>query len=260
MVSGLLPRRNGRVTARIAVTRDVLLFLSARARGGITKALEIPVTKRDTAATATNPFDLPGPHWVIPHFLGADTVAQLLGHAAERQAEFQPSRIGALSSDGSVDPDFRISSRLDVSRELERLVIGRVRECAGDLFLHLGIPAFEPSGWEVELVAHGHGAFFKRHIDTSVGAPDMAKNRTRSMRVVSLVYYFHRLPRRFHGGELRLHALTAPGSPGSFVDIAPENDTALAFPSWFPHEVLPVTCESRVFMDSRFAVNCWLYR
>jgi SM-20-related protein len=32
------------------------------------------------------------------------------------------------------------------------------------------------------------------------------------------------------------------------------------FPSWVLHEVRPVSCPSKRFVDSRFAINCWLWR
>ncbi|HUS56353.1 MAG TPA: 2OG-Fe(II) oxygenase, partial [Thermohalobaculum sp.] len=73
-------------------------------------------------------------------------------------------------------------------------------------------------------------------------------------------YYFCATPARFSGGQLRLHSLAASREAGTYVDIEPENDTAVFFPSWFPHEVLPVVCESGQFMDSRFAINCWLLK
>ena len=209
---------------------------------------------------ARGPFDLPGPHLVVPEFLGAGTVARLLDHAAEHRAAFQPSRVGAQEGEGREDPTRRVSLWLGEVPELAPVITGRVREVLGEVFSRLDVPAFEPSRWEVELVAHGHGAFFSRHVDTMVGSPDAAEDRPRSARNLSMVYYFSRTPRRFSGGALRLHSLAASGAPGTYADIEPESDTALFFPSWFPHEVLPVTCESRDFMDSRFAVNCWLYK
>jgi Rps23 Pro-64 3,4-dihydroxylase Tpa1-like proline 4-hydroxylase len=77
--------------------------------------------------------------------------------------------------------------------------------------------------------------------------------------VISAVYYFHTLPKAFSGGALRLHSLAASGKLGTFVDVEPDCDTLIFFPSWFPHEVLPVHCPSGRFMDSRFAINCWVH-
>jgi SM-20-related protein len=78
-------------------------------------------------------------------------------------------------------------------------------------------------------------------------------------RVVSAVYYFHRLPKSFSGGALRVYPLAGREKSNTFVEIEPVNDTLVFFPWWFPHEVLPVVCPSGQFEDSRFAVNCWVY-
>ena len=41
-------------------------------------------------------------------------------------------------------------------------------------------------------------------------------------------------------------------------EIEPRFDRAVFFPSWFPHEVLPVHCGSGAFADGRFAISCWV--
>ncbi len=38
----------------------------------------------------------------------------------------------------------------------------------------------------------------------------------------------------------------------------PDHNSALFFARDLLHEVLPVTCESGAFADSRFAVNVWI--
>jgi SM-20-related protein len=81
-----------------------------------------------------------------------------------------------------------------------------------------------------------------------------------SHRVISVVYYFYALPKAFAGGTLRLHSLAASGQQGTFIDIEPEYDMLVFFPAWFPHEVLPVQVPSGRFLDSRFAINCWIHR
>jgi hypothetical protein len=67
---------------------------------------------------------------------------------------------------------------------------------------------------EVELVAHGDGAFFERHM-------------------------------------LRLHSPGRERPTVHFVDIAPDYDTLVFFPSFFPHEVLPLKCTY---------INIWIRR
>ena len=187
-------------------------------------------------------------------------VARLLEFAANNRSAFGQSSVSGSEAADRIDPSIRISHCMKPVTEIEPMVEARVGEALGDVFAALGCASFTPSMFEVEMVAHGDGAFFRRHIDTFTGSADTAGESRRAARVVSMVYYFCATPARFSGGQLRLHSLAATGDPGTYVDIEPVNDTALFFPSWFPHEVLPVVCESGRFMDSRFAINCWVYK
>ena len=112
------------------------------------------------------------------------------------------------------------------------------------MFEHLGYELFDPASIELEMVAHGDGAFFLRHADTVI------RREMTSYRAISAVYYFHRLPKSFSGGVLRLHSIGS--KEGSFVDIEPTNDRLIFFPSWFPHEVTPVVCPSGRFEGFSF--------
>jgi len=78
-------------------------------------------------------------------------------------------------------------------------------------------------------------------------------------RVLSCVYYFHREPKAFEGGALRIHAFGSE-EDAEFVDIEPRQNSLLVFPAWAPHEVRTVSCPSDAFADARFSVNCWLHR
>jgi len=115
----------------------------------------------------------------------------------------------------------------------------------------------EEKTYEIELVAHGDGGFYHRHIDTFTGS-----GRSRSGdRVVSCVYYFHSRPKQFAGGELRLYPLPTRVAPAPEpIDVAPEHDTLVAFSSWMPHEVMPTVCPTKQFKDYRFSINCWVYQ
>jgi SM-20-related protein len=115
----------------------------------------------------------------------------------------------------------------------------------------LPVVPFVLARMEVELAAHGDSAFFRRHIDAP--APDPT-NPGKGLRMISGVYYFHGQPKGFSGGVLRLYG---EGPQAPFTDIAPTHNSLVAFPSWLPHEVMPVVCPSRRFADSRFAINCW---
>jgi Rps23 Pro-64 3,4-dihydroxylase Tpa1-like proline 4-hydroxylase len=136
----------------------------------------------------------------------------------------------------------------------------RVEELAPCLIAQLGLTPFKPTGFETELVAHENGAFYKRHIDLFTSVRD--REAVSGDRLISVVVYFHREPRRFDGGELRLYPQANPAKPPAdgVIDLAPQHNTAIAFSSWLPHEVLRVTCSTRDFGDARFAVNCWVLR
>ena len=116
----------------------------------------------------------------------------------------------------------------------------------------LRVTAVEAPKLEAELVAHNEGAFYKRHIDTQTASDHNL------LRVLSGVYYFHAEPKAFSGGALRLYAIG--GDNARFADIEPARNSLLVFPSWAPHEVMPISCPSKRFIDSRFAINCWVHR
>jgi Rps23 Pro-64 3,4-dihydroxylase Tpa1-like proline 4-hydroxylase len=66
-------------------------------------------------------------------------------------------------------------------------------------------------------------------------------------------------PKAFRGGALRLYAIGDSGGR-TFIDIEPVQNGLLVFPAWVPHEVMPVHCPSKRFIDLRFASNCWVCR
>lgn len=194
--------------------------------------------------------DQPPPHGIMRGWLGPAAVEDLLAYALANRERFAPSALGQGAATG-LDPAIRQSEKLSDLGPFAATITGRVREALPGMIAALGMTAFTHPRFETELVAHNDGAFYRRHKDTSRAAPS-----AESRRVISAVYYFHRRPKAFTGGALRLYALAG----GSFADVEPENDALVFFPSFYPHEVMPVSCPSRRFEDSRFAVNCWVHQ
>ena len=195
-------------------------------------------------------FELPAPHRVIPGFLGDEMIERLLAFASASQQAFVPTRVGRKP--GRVDVDIRVSRVLRDFGALKdelKARFGGVREPA---MADLQLSPFDLASMEMELVAHGDGAFYASHLDTHTDAPD-----AETLRILTGVYYFHALPKGFTGGEIRLHSILPPEQGGSFIDIEPARDMLLLFPSWAPHEVRPISCPSGAFEHSRFAINCW---
>jgi SM-20-related protein len=200
-------------------------------------------------------FSTPPTYGHVANWLGVQMLARLWDYAQSQRENFEVSGVGR-GDNKRVDLTLRRSMRLKQLGDLEGELQVRARDTLPAMFRQLGTTHFEPSKLELEIVAHGDGAFYARHRDTNIFSGPAFGNR----RVISAVYYFHRIPKSFSGGFLRIYAFAGEKETGAFVDIEPTNDTLVFFPSWFPHEVLPVACPSGRFEDSRFAINCWVRR
>lgn len=177
---------------------------------------------------------------------------RLLDWALRQEAAFVPTRVGN-GTEGVINPAIRSSLLLRDFGDLRPALETRFAAALDDVVRVLRLSPLRHPSLELELVAHNEGAFYNEHIDTFTARPD-----GQSDRALTGVYYFHRTPRGFSGGELRLHAIaSAADGTRCFTDITPEQDMFVLFPSWVPHEVRKVSCPSAAFADSRFAVNCW---
>lgn len=197
---------------------------------------------------------LPSQHW-----------RRLLEWAIVNQDQFAPATVtrGRKDSAGRIDPDKRIALVTKVSGDIRERLLTQFEQALPAVMEATGTTGAVPATIELQLAAHPDGAHFAPHIDIPIGA-----NRAPLAgaddhdRVISGVYYFHAEPKAFTGGELRLYRFGAPAEtlgkdPANYVDIAPINNSFVAFPSWAEHEVRPVRCPSQQFRDYRFAVNCW---
>ena len=210
----------------------------------------------DTPIAARRAADPRCPHLLFHDVLGADMVAGLLEHVAAREADFRPavvrSRRTGEQSVKSGRRDCLTSNDLGPFRSPIESFIRRIAPAALTE-LRLNEPRHEPR--EFSICAYGEGGHFARHIDTA--------ETTGRIRILSCIYYFATTPRRFQGGELRLHGLPTLSTAGAAappVDIVPETDTLVVFPSWMSHEVLGVRVPSGAWLDRRFTINCWIHR
>jgi Rps23 Pro-64 3,4-dihydroxylase Tpa1-like proline 4-hydroxylase len=190
------------------------------------------------------------PYIVLRDFLDEETVAGLLDHAISHQSDFTPTELGSAA----VDPSSRVSMGLRDLGKFRQVLKTKILDLVPSFVTEMRTTPVEEPKLEIELVAHGDGAFYLRHIDTDTAHYQDIKQ----IRVLSGVYYFNAEPKAFTGGALRLHAIG--GKEGeNFVDIEPVRNSLLVFLAWAPHEVLPVSCPSKRFIDSRFAINCWVH-
>ena len=199
------------------------------------------------------------PYLIFRNVLGTDYVRSLLKYAVDRQGDFQIGDMhNRLTGERFVDPKMRIASYLNDLGAFGDPIRALVDAVAAPALRALNLiePAVEPK--EFLITAYPDGGYIGEHIDTLTGAT--------SVRILSCVYYFAAMPHRFSGGELRLYGFpqrsvagTEPARP-ALVELAPETDSLIFFPSWLRHEVLPVHVPSGAWADSRFTVNCWIHR
>lgn len=190
---------------------------------------------------------------VIDGFLDAQGLQELRAYARRNRAAFEPSEV---LNDGTsrYDAATRHSLRRSVADGELPLFRSAVARIVARLFTDLAIPP-EPLGeHEIEMVAHGDGALFTRHLDTFIRGN---RETGRGDRLISIVFYFTLGPRRFRGGELALFPFV-PGKEPAVIE--PVGNRLVAFPSFAMHEVRRVTVEEDTFENARFAVNCWLPR
>jgi Rps23 Pro-64 3,4-dihydroxylase Tpa1-like proline 4-hydroxylase len=179
--------------------------------------------------------------------LGHTQARALLDYAIENQKRFEPTTIRTGAGKHAVDSERRSSRMIKDLGPFTRLLRERILQTLPAISAELGVPAVDPRVLEIEMVAHGEGAFYRRH-------NDMLGRSVLLSRRISMVYYFHRLPKAFTGGELRFYSLGG----AEHVDIEPRSDRLVAFPSWAPHSVERVCVPNNEFSYARFALNIWI--
>ena len=195
----------------------------------------------------------PAPVIIVDDFIGRAWAAQLVQYAIAHESDFLPSKV-AVGHGGIIDESRRVSK---VNRDIDPilpLIEPAIRKAVDEALPGLGLVNVDSYLLELELSWCGDGGFFKMHADT------LYRDRLANQRVMTVVYYFYKEPKAFTGGQLRLYSLGADATASPPQEVEPRFDRAVFFPSWFPHEVLPVHCSSNTFADGRFAITCWVRR
>jgi Rps23 Pro-64 3,4-dihydroxylase Tpa1-like proline 4-hydroxylase len=191
---------------------------------------------------------LPSPFVQVQDFLSAVELEKLFAFVLQQENNFLPT----TNSDN--DPDYRRSMFLPTFEPFSELLINRVKALVPQLVHHLKIAPFQIDYVEAQLTAHNDGNYYKVHNDS--GSSDTAT------RELSYVYYFNREPKAFFGGELAIYDSKIENNfyvaADSFQTVQPLNNSIVFFLSRYMHEVLPVSCPSQAFADSRFTINGWV--
>lgn len=183
----------------------------------------------------------------VREVLSPEEHARLLAHVESQMASFA----GTRTSTGAMN--YRESMVLYHFAPFDELLREKVRGLMPQVCEALKIPV-ATGAIEAQLTAHNDGNFYKVHNDN--GSADTVH------RALTFVYYFHRQPKGFSGGELRLYDHKNHNgyhyAADSYSTIEPLDNSMVLFESREMHEVLPVVCPSQQFMDSRFTINGWV--
>lgn len=195
--------------------------------------------------------DIVSSHYVqIDNFLSMEEGSRLLDYVIQQESAFAPTN----TSTG--DSDYRRSIILHSFPEFSELIVNRIQSIIPGVLSKLELSPFFISQIETQLTAHNDGNYYKVHNDN--GSLEAAS------RELSYVYYFHRQPKPFSGGELLIYDSKIENNfyvaAESFKTVEPRNNSIVFFLSRYMHEILPVSCPSQAFADSRFTINGWVRR
>ena len=139
--------------------------------------------------------------------------------------------------------------------EVGKFFKARIEQMLPSVLEDLHLPIRRANRISVQITSTGNGGFYKPHTDNSP--------RDTNRRVLSFVYFHHRYPLSFQGGELRIYGTRVYAEindPSLHVHvISPEQNRIVFFQSDFVHEICPVVCPSDKLADTRLTVNGWVY-
>jgi SM-20-related protein len=210
-----------------------------------------------SSAAAERPPVLPARSVVLDEFLAPQELEELMRFTIQHEADFSASEVVSPSADGGiVNYEHRRSRVLMELSHHQDLILTRIKAVLPQVLNELDMEEFSIADVEVQVTASNDGDFFHFHSDN--GSDRVAS------RHLTFVYFFHREPRQFEGGELRIHdAHLEDGtyvSEGTYQTIVPQQNQIVFFPCELLHEITPVNCGSQLFADSRFTLNGWLRR
>lgn len=207
-----------------------------------------PVTWTDRAG--------PTPFVLVEDFLDAEQQNLLWELTDHPEADFATATVKGAEGE-FVRPQLRQASVLRGAGPRLKHWFLPLLECALErerVLPRLGLPNFEVGRRDIQVTRHDDGDFLWMHRDIGPAHP---------LRLVSYVYYFHRRPRGFDGGELLLFDETPAGrrdGPTAYSRIVPADNRLVLFPSNRLHAVTRVVATGAGPNSVRWTVNGWLNR
>jgi len=191
------------------------------------------------------------------HFLMPGELELITAYAMKMEKTFSPATTVQMGQPRTLNTTSR---RANVLTEVDTGEVGkffkaRIEQALPSVLSELQLPVRRVTRISVQITSTGDGGFYKPHIDNSL----QDSNR----RVLSFVYFCHRNPVSFQGGELRIYRTRSHAelaTPDVKVDvISPKQNRIVFFKSDFVHEISPVIGSSTRLEDTRLTVNGWIY-
>jgi hypothetical protein len=196
----------------------------------------------------------PVPFLRVEKLLPPAVLDAIWGELQQERTRLIPNMIG-VEGTKKIDLDLRHSSRVADSRRIADLVLPHVVEAIerSRAVSLLGLDRLRLGPPDLGVTVHGHGGIFRPHRDAGFYGP---------RRRLTYIYYLHKMPRRFSGGDLLL--FDGDGNGGAFHDFAytriePAHDSLILFPSDRVHGVTDVDCPEPDLMAARWTINGWLH-
>lgn len=238
--------------------QQILHYLTVPADGA-GKVLHLMAPKGrivDVAGDNIASLEVAPPHVLVRDFMSEAELDQIWA--------FTEAHVEGFQNSGTYEPHLADTIKRRRSRILDgpenaqmaTLIMPKLKALMPRLWPQLGLDPVIFNKLEAQISVHGDGDFFAIHTDNS---PAEIAHRE-----VSYVLYFHRDPKQFSGGHLRLYNTlfrqdgVACGSLAA--DIEPPRNGLMVFPSSISHEVTPIACASDALADQRLTLNGWLAR
>jgi SM-20-related protein len=193
---------------------------------------------------------------MFDEFLVAQEWRALLDFTLSHASKFSATEVIGSNGESRLDQSYRRSRVIFELGPFHQLFAERLLTFLPQVLRRLSHPAFPVSQMEIQLTGTNNGEYFRVHTDNDHGQV--------AGRALTFVYFFHREPRGFNGGALRIydtaHDDGAVTRVGPYRDIYPEQNQVVFFSSSCLHEITQVACPSGDFAESRFTVNGWFHR
>jgi SM-20-related protein len=190
---------------------------------------------------------------IYEEFLSLVELNNLMTYVKGRRRDFKSSEV--------FDPDhkddsYRRSKVLMDAGPFHKLFQKRLMFYLPRILRALDHPFFDVKRIEAQITVSNDGDYFRIHNDnTHANWPS---------REVTYVYFFHREPKQFTGGELVLYDTPSEAQGDSKLSerrrVTPQQNAIIFYQSSILHEILPMRCRNNTFDAGRFTLNGWLHR